>query len=280
MQWVRTADECFDDLTGYPYAPKTIQCGEGGPRMAYVAEGPHENDPIVLLHGGPVWSYLWRRCIPGLIEGGYRALAPDLVGFGRSDKPLRADELSIERHVIWLGHLLDGQGIAEATLVGHGLAAGLAIALLRAHPGRFDSLTLVSPVFERNAEVDQVLGELGQTQEVYVSEVVSDGCVSDISALVGDGYDAPFDDESRCAGLAALHGLLGESWEDAKRPAIGVPVLDVRGPFDTLMTLDWDQRLPVARRPERRVIRGAGHYLPEERGAELSLAILDFFASL
>src|SRR5688572_33208322 len=108
MDTVRAADQQFTRLSGFPYAQRSIELGErGGPRMVYAAEGALENRPVLLLHGGPTWSYLWRRVTPSLVEAGCRIVAPDLIGFGRSDKPVKVKDVAVARQVGWLGELVE-----------------------------------------------------------------------------------------------------------------------------------------------------------------------------
>src|SRR5688572_21573220 len=101
MRILRTPDERFLNLPGYPFAPKYLEVDDGL-RVHYVDEGPADGAPIVMLHGEPSWSYLYRKMVPVLAAAGYRALAPDLVGFGRSDKPADRREYTYARHVAWV----------------------------------------------------------------------------------------------------------------------------------------------------------------------------------
>ena len=104
MKALRTPDEHFSNLTDYPFEPNFVEIpdGDGGAlRMHYIDEGPHDADPVLLLHGEPSWSYLYRKMIPIITAAGYRAIAPDLVGFGRSDKPVERRDYTYQRHVDW-----------------------------------------------------------------------------------------------------------------------------------------------------------------------------------
>jgi pimeloyl-ACP methyl ester carboxylesterase len=125
----RTPEERFARLSGYPYPDRTLALDGGELRMAYVDEGAHDGEPVLLLHGPPAWSYLWRHVIPMLVEGGCRAIAPDLVGFGRSDKLPRARDHRLDRHVAWVTALLDHLDLRRVTLVAHGASAPLALRL-------------------------------------------------------------------------------------------------------------------------------------------------------
>ena len=142
MEYVRTPDERFENLAGYPYAPNYLQVDdtEGGTlRVHYLDEGPADGDVVLLLHGQPAWSYLYRHMIPPLVEAGFRVIAPDLVGFGRSDKPTRIDDYTYARHVAWMSDWLtqlDLQGITVflqdwGSLIGLRLVAAFPVDLLR-----------------------------------------------------------------------------------------------------------------------------------------------------
>ena len=105
MKVLRTPEERFLDLPGYPFVPNyfNVQDGEGGSlRVHYLDEGPRGSDTVLLLHGEPSWSYLYRKMIPIIVAAGFRAVAPDLVGFGRSDKPAHRDDYTYPRHVDWM----------------------------------------------------------------------------------------------------------------------------------------------------------------------------------
>jgi haloalkane dehalogenase len=133
MKVLRTPDERFVDLPGYPFAPNYIEIedGEGGTlRVHYVDEGPRDACPVLLMHGEPSWSYLYRKMIPLIAAAGHRVIAPDLVGFGRSDKPAEKSDYSYTRHVRWVEQVVLGLDLTDVTLFGQdwGSIVGLAVA--------------------------------------------------------------------------------------------------------------------------------------------------------
>ncbi|MFM9023453.1 MAG: haloalkane dehalogenase, partial [Solirubrobacterales bacterium] len=133
MESVRTPDERFANLPGYPFEPRYVEIpdGEGGTlRMHYVEEGPADGEVILLLHGEPTWSYLYRRMIPGLAAAGHRVIAPDLIGFGRSDKVVGRENYSYTRHVSWVEAFIEALDLRGITLFGQdwGSIVGLAVA--------------------------------------------------------------------------------------------------------------------------------------------------------
>jgi haloalkane dehalogenase len=121
MKTLRTPEERFENLPDFPFEPHCIEVsdGEGGSlRIHYVDENPRGNEPILLIHGEPSWSFLYRKMIPIFVEAGYRAVVPDLVGFGRSDKPADRNDYTYQRHVDWMQEWLDKIGLQGITLFG------------------------------------------------------------------------------------------------------------------------------------------------------------------
>lgn len=123
MEYLRTPDECFENLADYPFAANNVAVSdmEGGSlRMAYVDEGPRDGQPVVMIHGNPTWSYMWRKLIPPLVNNGYRAIAIDLIGMGRSDKPTRMNDYTIARHEAWVKEaLFDKLDLTDAHFILH-----------------------------------------------------------------------------------------------------------------------------------------------------------------
>ncbi|HYY73870.1 MAG TPA: alpha/beta fold hydrolase [Solirubrobacterales bacterium] len=115
MEALRTPDDRFARLPGYPFAPRYVEVE--GLRIHYVDEGPRDAAPVLLLHGEPSWSYLYRKMIPVITAAGQRAIAPDLVGFGRSDKPVRREDYTYQRHVDWMRGVLERLDLRRVTLV-------------------------------------------------------------------------------------------------------------------------------------------------------------------
>src|SRR5919205_2964708 len=141
VEVLRTPDERFAALPGFPYEPAyvTFDDGDGGSlRVAVVDVGPADGEAVLLMHGEPSWSFLYRRMIPVLAGAGLRVLAPDLVGFGRSDKPVDPAAYSYARHVEWMRRaLFDGLGLREVTLVGQDWGGLIGLRLVAEHPDRF-----------------------------------------------------------------------------------------------------------------------------------------------
>jgi haloalkane dehalogenase len=140
MEIARTPDERFADLPGFPFAPHYVSVADGGGgelRIHYVDEGPRDAAPIVCLHGQPTWSYLYRKIIPILVGAGHRVVAPDLVGFGRSDKPTAQDDYSYARHVAWLKGWFAALDLRGVTLVCQDWGGLIGLRVVAEDPDRF-----------------------------------------------------------------------------------------------------------------------------------------------
>jgi haloalkane dehalogenase len=136
MRLLRTPEERFAGLPGFGYPPRYVQLG--GIRLAYVQAGPPDGEPVLLLHGEPSWSFLYRSVLPVLAAAGLNAIAPDLIGFGRSDKPAEIGDHSYARHVEWIrAFAFDHLGLAGLTLVGHDWGGLIGLRLVAEHPDRF-----------------------------------------------------------------------------------------------------------------------------------------------
>lgn len=137
---LRTPDERFDDLPGYPFPPNYVQVEARGIvplRMHYVDAGPSDGPVVVLLHGQPTWSYLYRHVIAVLADAGLRVIAPDNVGYGRSDKLVEPTDYTFARHVRWLHGLFTGLDLRDVTLVVQDWGGPLGLSVLAREPDRF-----------------------------------------------------------------------------------------------------------------------------------------------
>jgi len=147
MLFKRTPDECFENLVDYPFPPNYTQIadGEGGElRLHYLDEGPADGPVVLLLHGQPAWSYLYRHMIPPLVEAGFRVLAPDLVGFGRSDKPTRIEDYTYARHVAWMSDWLNRLDVSGVTVFLQDWGSLIGLRLVAAFPERFAGVVLAN----------------------------------------------------------------------------------------------------------------------------------------
>src|SRR5262245_26285970 len=140
MQVLRTPEERFRNLPGYAFDARYVEipAGDGKRlRVHYVDEGPRNADPVLMLHGEPSWSYLYRKMIAPIRDAGLRAIAPDLVGFGRSDKPSRREDYTYQNHVDWMRAVIEALDLTRITLVCQDWGGLIGLRLVAEHPERF-----------------------------------------------------------------------------------------------------------------------------------------------
>ena len=230
---VRTPEERFTDLPGFPFAPHYAVLGDGV-RMHYVDEGPAGAETVLLLHGQPTWSYLYRTVVARLVEHGLRAVAPDLIGFGRSDKPLARTAHTIRAHVDWVAQFADAVGLADITLLVQDWGGPFGLSLLAARPGLVRRVVAANTVLhtadgalagrlewpchvaaDRTVTLAQMLLDYQRlTQEVtpfQPSMFVQGATESEVPDPVLAAYDAPFPGEAYCAGPRQLPLLMGHT---------------------------------------------------------------------
>src|SRR5262245_5902775 len=208
MRVLRTPDERFAHLPGYPFAPHwaEVSGGDGAAlRMHFVDEGPRTGPVVLLLHGEPSWSYLYRKMIPGLVAAGLRAVAPDLVGFGRSDKPIERGDYTYQRHVDWLGAFVRGEQLRDVTLFAQDWGGLLGLRLVAEEPGRWARVVAANtflPTGDQGAS-EAFLRCRRFAQEVPVFSaggILQVATRSELAPDVVAAYDAPFPDASYQAG--------------------------------------------------------------------------------
>ena len=198
MEILRTPDERFTDLPGYGFEPHYVEVD--GLRIHYVDEGPASAEPVLMLHGEPSWSYLYRKMIPVITAAGYRAVAPDLVGFGRSDKPGRREDYTYQRHVDWMKGWLEAVDLRHITLVCQDWGGLIGLRLAASHEERFDRVVAANTGLPTG---DRPLGEAflrwqgysQTTPNFHAGGIVKGGCVSELSPEMVAAYDAPFPDD-------------------------------------------------------------------------------------
>ncbi len=293
MQVTRTPPERFAELPDFPYRPRYVDAG--GLQIAYVEAGPADGEPVLLLHGEPSWSFLYRHVMPVLAAAGLRAIAPDLIGFGRSDKPADISDHSYARHVEWIrAFAFDRLDLRELTLVGQDWGGLIGLRLVAEHPGRFARVVAANTglptgdqpmpeVWLRFREVVRTAAEL------RVSRLVQSGCQRALPAEVLAAYDAPFPDQTFLAGPRAMPGLVPTSPDDPAAPANRAawqrlaswdrPFLVAfsdRDPITGGMAPILKAAIPGAAGICHPVLEGAGHFLQEDAGSQLGAIIAEF----
>jgi haloalkane dehalogenase len=290
MDVLRTPDERFDDLPGYPFAPHYVELGDV--RMHYVDEG--EGPTVLLLHGEPSWSYLYRKMIPPLVAAGLRAVAPDLVGFGRSDKPAARDDYTYQRHMDWLTGLVTALDLRDATLVGQDWGGLLGLRLAAEQSPRFARVVAANtflPTGDRKPpDAFFAWQQFSQTVPVLpIGQIVKNGCHQPVDPAVVLAYDAPFPDERYKAG-ARQFPLLVPTRPDDPAAAANRAAWEILERWDKPFLTAFSDQDPITRNADRVLqkripgaagrahptIAGGGHFLQEDRGEELARVVIDF----
>ncbi|MBV9832689.1 MAG: haloalkane dehalogenase [Marmoricola sp.] len=298
MEVYRTPDEAFQQLPDFPWEPAYVEVADpdgGALRVAYVDAGPADGPVALLLHGEPSWSFLYRHVVAVLVERGIRCVVPDLVGFGRSDKPLDQGDYSYARLVEWTREaVFDHLDLRDVTLVGQDWGGLVGLRLVAEHPERFARVVAANTglptgdfdmpeiwwLFRRAVEEAEVLD---------IGRLVASGCARPVPDEVRAAYDAPFPEERAKAGPRAMPGLVPTRPDDpaaeANRAAWEVlsaselpflvafsdsdPITGAMGPV-------LRKLIPGARGLDHPTIENAGHFLQEDAGAELGRVVADF----
>ena len=216
MNILRTPDSRFENLPDWPFAPNYTDITDVATgqvmRMASVDEGPRDGRTVLLLHGEPSWSYLYRHMIPALVTSGHRVLAPDLIGFGRSDKPADRDDYTYERHVAWLSQWFTAMDLSDVTLFCQDWGGLLGLRLVAAFPERFAGVVVANtglPVGTPASDAfAQWLALSQSTPDMPVGQIVNMGCDRELTDGEVAAYDAPFPDAHYKAGACQFPTLV------------------------------------------------------------------------
>jgi haloalkane dehalogenase len=293
VRTLRTPEDRFADLPGFGWAPQYADVG--GLRMAYVADGPADGEPVLLLHGEPSWSFLYRTVMPVLTGAGLRVIAADMIGFGRSDKPAEMSDHSFARHVEWTRALaFDALGLSGVTLVGQDWGGLIGLRLVAEHPDRFARVVAANTGLPTG---DQAMPEVwlrfrdvvASAPELGISRLVQAGCRTVLPAEVLAAYEAPFPSESFKAGPRAMPTLVPTAPDDPasaanraawqRLAAWDKPFLVAFSDSDPItgaMAPILKRTVPGAAGLDHPVIEGAGHFLQEDAGERLGTVIADF----
>lgn len=291
---MRTPEPFFDDLEGYPFAPHyaEVDSGDGDRlRIHYIDEGA---GPVVLLmHGQPSWSYLYRNVIPILVEAGFRVIAPDLVGFGRSDKPAAQSDYTYARHVSWMTQWLEGLALEEITMFCQDWGGLIGLRLVAAIPGRFAAVVVANTGLPTG---DQEMPEAfhawakwcSTTPALNAGFVVQAATTTELSEAVVAGYNAPYPDEVMQAGARVFPSLVPARSDDPEAEAqreAWKALMSFHKPFLTAFS-DTDpitgggdkvfvKLVPGAASMPHRTIENGGHFLQEDQPEAVAQAVID-----
>ncbi len=296
MDVLRTPDARFDSLDGYAFAPHyaTITADDGTPlRIHSIDEGPRDAAPVLLMHGEPSWSYLYRKFVSPLVAAGHRVVAPDLIGFGRSDKPAARTDYTYERHVDWMAQWLKRVDLYDITLFCQDWGGLIGLRLVAMFPERFARLVIANtglPIGTGfSAGFDAWLKFSQAVPEFPVGVIVNGGCERVLTPAEIAAYDAPFPDESYKEGARQFPILVPITPEHAS-VAENKAAWEVLGRFDKpVLTCFSDKdavtaggqkpfidRVPGAKGQPHTIIAGGGHFLQEDAPDQL-VGLIDTF---
>jgi haloalkane dehalogenase len=289
---LRTPDERFANLPGYAFAPHYVTVD--GLRIHYVDEGARDGETVLMLHGEPSWSYLYRKMIPVLVDAGLRAVAADLVGFGRSDKPAQVSAYSYAKHVEWMAGFVDAAGLRDVTLVCQDWGSLIGLRVAAEHPERFARIVVSNGALPTGDGRVPLVFHLWQlwarwTPWLPAGRIVQAGSRTKLPREVVRAYDAPFPSEKYKAGARAFPPLAptrpdDPASDDNRRAREALkhwmkPFLTAFADGDPI-TRGWDRtfqrEVPGAAGQPHTTLRGAGHFVQEDAGEELARVVADF----
>jgi haloalkane dehalogenase len=300
MKSLRTPDNCFSNLADYPFTPNYIHVDdtEGGSlRLHYLDEGARQGPTILLLHGEPTWSYLYRKMISPLAAAGFRVIAPDLIGFGRSDKPTERSDYSYQRHVDWLRELLIQLELQDITLFCQDWGGLIGLRLLAEEGDRFSRCVAANTMLPTGdhhpGDAFVQWQQLSQNIPIFATgKIIAGACVKPVTADTIAAYDAPFPDESYKAGARQFPMLVPISADDPaaipNRRAWEI-LSKMQKPFLTAFSdkdpitkggdAIFQKRIPGCSGQAHTTITDGGHFLQEDQSERLVQVILEFITA-
>jgi haloalkane dehalogenase len=288
---IRTPDEALADLPDFPFQSRFRE--HDGLRLAHLDEG--QGPPVVFFHGEPTWSFLWRKVIPPVRDAGYRCVAPDLPGFGRSDKPVSLDWYSYDQHVAAVAPLLEDLDLRDATVVVHDWGGAIGLRLAVEHPDRITRLVILDTgLFTGHQKMTEAWvafrNFVERTEDLPVGFLVRGGCKQDPGDEVIAAYEAPYPNPQSKAGARAFPLMLPTSPE-MPGAAAGQRVLDALrddqrpklalwADSDPIIPLAVGERFAAALGGQiDHVISEASHFLQEDAGPQVGGLIADWLKS-
>jgi haloalkane dehalogenase len=299
MDFLRTDDSCFANLPDYHFTANylTVDDTEGGElRVHYLDEGPKDAAPILLLHGEPTWGFLYRKMIPILVKAGHRVIAPDLIGFGRSDKPTNRNDYTYQRHVDWIKSLMLQLNLTNITLVCQDWGGLIGLRLAAEESERFARVVCANTMLPTGdhepGEAFKKWRQFSQDVEIFpTGNLINSACVSTLRAEVIAAYDAPFPDERYKEGARQFPLLVPITPDDPaadKNRAAWKVLCQWQKPFLTAfsdsdpITAGGDalmqKLIPGTKGQKHTTIVAAGHFLQEDKGEILADVVVNFIA--
>lgn len=286
---LRTPEACFANLSDFPYVPHYTEIG--GLRIAYIDEGPRTAPVVLLMHGEPSWSYLYRKMIPVLLQAGYRVVAPDLVGFGRSDKPARKADYSYLNHVQWMKAWMERVDLRGATLFCQDWGSLIGLRMAAELPDRFARIVLANGGLPTGTTETPKAFRIWRAFAVYspwfpIGRIVKSGCALGLTPQQVAAYDAPFPSRKYKVAARLFPTFVPTTPDDPERQNNERAwdfFKQCQKPFLTLFSNRdpvtrgghkmWQKLVPGAQGQAHAVTRGAGHFLQEDKGEEVAQAI-------
>lgn len=295
MNILRTPEERFENLLDYPFAPNYVEVGGSVDplRMHYVDEGPRDGEVILMLHGEPSWSYLYRYMIPVCAEAGYRVIAPDLVGFGKSDKPTALEDYSYQSHMDWMQAFVEALDLNGITLVCQDWGSLIGLRLAAEQEQRFARIVVGNGMLPTGEQKMPLAFKVWKTFALHspwfpISRIVEIGSAKKFDQDLHRAYNAPFPDSSYKAGTRAFPKLVPVTTNDPATVANkrAWEVLDQwQKPFLTTFSSGdpvtrggdkyMQKRIPGSQGQKHTTLRG-GHFLQEDSGPEFARCINQF----
>jgi len=292
MAALRTPDSRFENLPDYDFEAHFADVD--GLRMHYVDEGPRDGQPVLLLHGEPSWSYLYRHMIPPLAEAGLRVIAPDLIGFGKSDKPAKRSDYSYDVHVAWMQHFIEALDLSEITLFCQDWGSLIGLRVAAENERRFARIVLGNGGLPTG---DERLPGVFHAWRLFalfspwfpIGRIIQSATITELSADIVAAYDAPFPSRKYKAAARAFPALVPvtrrnpasepnrAAWEVFKRwEKPFLTTFSNRDPITRGGQIPWQERVPGAQGQVHVKIENAGHFLQEDKGEELAAVVIDF----
>lgn len=292
MNILRTPDSQFENLPNYPFKPNYVEVD--GLRIHYVDEGNNDDEVVLMLHGEPSWSYLYRKMIPVVAAAGYRAIAPDLVGFGKSDKLPNTGDYSYQKFVDWMTGFIKGIGLKNITLFCQDWGGLIGLRLAAENPELFKRI-VVSNTFlpiGKTPKSEAFLKWQAYSQKVpvlNVGKIVNGGSASNLTPEEVAAYNAPYPDESYKAAARIFPSLVPTTPNDPAVPA-NLKAWEVLKKWDKPFLTAFGDSDPITRGGDRAfqklvpgtkgqahtTVKGGGHFIQEDKGEELGQIIIDF----
>lgn len=295
MKIHRTPDVRFRDLKDYPFEPNYLDVADGL-RMHYVDEGPRDADPVLMLHGEPSWSYLYRYMIPVCADAGHRVVAPDLIGFGKSDKPGAIGDYTYQTHMDWMASFLEALDLKNITLVCQDWGSLIGLRLAAEHEERFARIVVGNGFLltghQKMPRVFKIWQRFARWSPWFpIAKIIDSGTFKTLDAEERRAYDAPFPSSKYKAGSRAFPRLVPTSLKDPASAAC-IEAWKVFERWEKPFLTTFSNGDPITRGADKRLqakIPGAagqphttlkgGHFLQEDAGPEFAKAVNELIAA-